>query len=224
MMWTEGFHVLRLDLLSSFPKGPALRTTVWHTFSRCLGHRPRLIVSHPTTERRNGLRYPDCVYRAAGKLNLKQRSEKASAVPILFTFRQCLISYFATHNRQTTNYRADIPRVLQRFSIMPLQARLPAQISCLFACVCAHKRTYMRARRRRSWFSFTEKRSHVQCYARFAHADVFVCVCVFYLTLCASLVCSCVQIQSDIQSAKGVKINALFSFAFTASNNSIPLV
>lgn len=36
MMWTEGFHVLLLDLLSSFTR-PDGQNTTWHTFYQCLG-------------------------------------------------------------------------------------------------------------------------------------------------------------------------------------------
>lgn len=45
------------------------------------------------------------------------RLGESCVASILFTFKHSLISYFATHNQQTTNYRVDIPRVLQRFSI-----------------------------------------------------------------------------------------------------------
>lgn len=45
------------------------------------------------------------------------RLDESCVASILFTFKHSLISYFATHNQQTTNYRVDIPRVLQRFSI-----------------------------------------------------------------------------------------------------------
>lgn len=35
--------------------------------------------------------------------------------------------------------------------------------------------------------------------------------------MCVSLVCSCVQIQSDALSTKGVKINVLFTFILTVT-------
>lgn len=43
----------------------------------------------------------------------------------------------------------------------------------------------------------------------------------FFTFVCVSGVLMCVQIQSDAQSTKGVKINVLFTFTFLSSNNGI---
>lgn len=60
--------------------------------------------------------------------------EKASVVSFLFTFKHSLISYFTTHNQQATNYRVDIPQVLQRFSIN-CKTHEPSPVF-VCACVC----------------------------------------------------------------------------------------
>lgn len=67
--------------------------------------------------------------------------EKASKVSILFTFKHSLISYFATYNQQATNYRVDIPWVLQRFSI---NCKTVSQTCCSCTlCVCVYISVHM---------------------------------------------------------------------------------
>lgn len=125
MMWTEGFHVFLLDLLSSFtrPDGPALRKRHLTHISQRLGS-GRVSSYLVQKQNTNGPKCDDGASDVAQKLPFiiskriqSTAREKASVASALFTFKQSLISYFATHNQQTTNYRVDIPRVLQRFSI-----------------------------------------------------------------------------------------------------------
>lgn len=116
MMWTEGFHVVLLNPLFSLHDHHLTR------ISHCLGHRPCLIVSFPETDHKQGTKSSSnfcCNVEDIPFIQAlsKHCSQKAIVVSILFTFKHSWISYFAIHHRQTTNYRVDIPWVLQRFSI-----------------------------------------------------------------------------------------------------------
>lgn len=108
---------------------------------------------------------------------------------------------------------ADFPRVLQRFSIMPPQVRLTTQILRLLACT--------RIRALPDAAIGAHLKGNAVVFNAVLTLYVQVCTCFFpFSTSCAAPVCSCVQIQSDVQSTEGVKINVLFSFTFMASNNS----
>lgn len=169
----------------SFPKGAVVRTTIHAThISQCLV--PRFPPSLLHTQRRHheqhnstALYYPGCVYAAARKPNSQRGWEKASTfLPTDFVYIQAMLDFrFFCATRSIAKPQvmgADFPRVLQRFSIMPPQARLSTQILRLLACLCAC------APRCCDWCSFKGKCSRVCRCTHFARAGVCVCACVFF--------------------------------------------
>lgn len=65
--------------------------------------------------------------------NVRVVHDKSCFVFVLFTFMHSLVSHFAAHSQPTTNYRLDIPRVLQRFSII-----FKTLWSLVFECFSPH--------------------------------------------------------------------------------------
>lgn len=109
---------------------------------------------------------------------------------------------------KAANYRVDIPRVLQRFSINfkpPDPGFIFFFSVCMQLCIHALCHTHIRVKLGRSAGVFI--------------VTVSTAVCSFYIYV--SLVCSCVQIQSDALSTKGVKINVLFTFILTVTQQAL---
>lgn len=112
---------------------------------------------------------------------------------------------------KATNCRVDIPQVFQRFSIT-LNLLTQAWLFLFFVFTTACMQLCM----------------HALCHAHMGvklsrSAGVFavtVRTAVCSLCICVSLVCSCVQIQSDALSTKGVKINVLFTFILTVTQQA----
>lgn len=149
------------------------------------------------------------------KENLKDVQENASLVSVLFTFKHSLISYFATHNQQTTNYRLALPRVLQTFSINCKTDSGTGSFVCLSVhCMCVYVSVHSAI-----GVSLSRNTCTFHCRSDFVCANVLVYT---YVCLGCAHVCSnFLKKQSDTQSPKGVKINALFTFAILSSNKSI---
>lgn len=142
--------------------------------------------------------------------------EKASKVSILFTFKQGLISYFATYNQQATNYRVDIPWVLQRFSINCKTVSQTMSFWLLELCV----RVYISVH---TWIlscsPLCVKCMQVHCKSEFMHAGVLV-----YMHVYLRCVCVCkLKKKCDAQPTKGVKIHVLLTFGLLPYNKSIQL-
>lgn len=201
-----------------FPKGAVVKTTMHAThISQCLGQSFGLPNS-PRQHNSNALQYPGCVYVAARKPNSQRGWEKASTflppkcvyIRAMFDFRFFLQPPIA----KPQVMGADFPRVLQRFSIMPPQAKLTTQILHLLACT--------RIRSLPDAAIGAHLKGNAVVFNAVLTLHVQVCASFFFpfSNSCAAPVCLCVQIQSDVQSTEGVKINVLFSFTFMASNNS----
>lgn len=114
---------------------------------------------------------------------------------------------------KTANYRVDIPRVLQRFSInfKPPDPGFGWFFYFFYCCVYATVHTCDLSQPRSC--SFKQK-------CRRVHCNGGVLPFFFFFYICVSLVCSCVQIQRDALSTKGVKINALFTFILTVTQRA----